>query len=152
VAAVATTAAKRIPNLSEVFGVVPAGGTVYVEIKGNGIESLVRDVVGTAKVRCAVHSFDHDAIRLMRELAPQIPRGILYDAKPADVEADMRATGARDVWPNWKLIDRPLVERVHAAGGRVIAWTVNDTETAKALVALGVDGLCGDDVRLFDGI
>lgn len=152
VANASTSAAKRIPALSDVFGVVPAGGTVYVEIKGNGIESLVRDVVGTAKARCAVHSFDHDAIRLMRELAPQIPRGILYDQKPTDVDADMRSTAARDVWPNWKLIDRALVERVHAAGGRVIAWTVNDPAAAKVLAALGVDGLCTDDVRLLDGL
>jgi glycerophosphoryl diester phosphodiesterase len=146
------TAATRIPTLPDVFAVIPAAGTVYVEIKGHGIESLVRDVVGAAKVRCAVHSFDHDAIRLMRQLAPQVPRGILYDHRPADVERDMKSTGARDVWPNWKLIDRTLVERVHAAGGRVLAWTVNDVEAAKALVALGVDGLCTDDVRLLDGL
>jgi glycerophosphoryl diester phosphodiesterase len=88
----------------------------------------------------------------MRQIAPQIPRGILYDHTPADVEADMKSTGARDVWPNWKLIDRALVDRVHAAGGRVLAWTVNDLEAAKALVALGVDGLCTDDVRLLDAL
>jgi glycerophosphoryl diester phosphodiesterase len=146
------SAATRIPTLSDVFGIVPAGGAVYVEIKGNGIESLVRDVVGAAKVRCAVHSFDHDAIRTMRELAPQVPRGILYDHTPVNVEADMKSTGARDVWPNWKLIDRRLVERVHVAGGRIIAWTVNDTAAAKVLVDLGVDGLCTDDVRLLDGV
>ena len=147
-----TSTATRIPTLSDVFGIVPAAGTVYVEIKGRGIESLVRDVVAGVKVRCAVHSFDHDAIRLMRQIAPQIPRGILYDHTPADVEADMKSTGARDVWPNWKLIDRALVDRVHAAGGRVLAWTVNDLEAAKALVALGVDGLCTDDVRLLDAL
>jgi glycerophosphoryl diester phosphodiesterase len=41
-----------------------------------------------------------------------------------------------------------LVERVHEVGGRVIAWTVNDPEAARSLAALGVDGLCSDDVRL----
>jgi glycerophosphoryl diester phosphodiesterase len=30
----------------------------------------------------------------------------------------------------------------------VIAWTVNAVLAAQQLVALGVDGLCGDDVRL----
>jgi glycerophosphoryl diester phosphodiesterase len=53
-----------------------------------------------------------------------------------------------DVWPQWELIDQTLVERVHEAEGRVIAWTVNNTADAKRLIALGVDGLCGDDVRL----
>ena len=33
---------------------------------------------------------------------------------------------------------------VHAAGGRVIAWTVNDPAAAVALARLGVDALCTD--------
>jgi glycerophosphoryl diester phosphodiesterase len=45
-----------------------------------------------------------------------------------------------------------LVDRVHAAGGRVIAWTVNDRDAASDLIALGVDGICTDDVRLLDGL
>jgi len=37
---------------------------------------------------------------------------------------------------------------VHAAGARVIAWTVNDRRDVERLSALGVDGLCTDDVSL----
>ena len=37
-----------------------------------------------------------------------------------------------------------LVEAVHAVGGRVIVWTVNDVDAARALAAVGVDGLCTD--------
>lgn len=141
-----------IPTLAEVLDATPADATVYVEIKGAGIEQLVADVIGKSRARCAVHSFDHEAIVRMREIAPDIPRGILYDVIDADVAAEMQRTGARDVWPNWKLIDPALVTAVHAAGGRVIAWTVNETAVGERLVTLGVDGLCGDDVRLFDEI
>ena len=88
----------------------------------------------------------------MAAIAPEIPRGILFDERPADVVASMRATQARDVWPNWRLIDLRLVGQVHGAGGRVIAWTVNSREAARDLAALGVDGLCTDDVRLLDGL
>jgi glycerophosphoryl diester phosphodiesterase len=56
------------------------------------------------------------------------------------------------VWPEWRLIDRTLVDQVHAANGRVIAWTVNDRAAAQELIAIGVDGLCTDDVRLLDGL
>jgi glycerophosphoryl diester phosphodiesterase len=52
------------------------------------------------------------------------------------------------VWPNWKLIDRGTVALVHARGGRVIAWTVNSSGPASDLAAIGVDGICTDDVRL----
>jgi glycerophosphoryl diester phosphodiesterase len=40
----------------------------------------------------------------------------------------------------------------HEAGARVIAWTVNSTSEAQTLVALGVDGVCTDDVRLLDDL
>jgi glycerophosphoryl diester phosphodiesterase len=60
----------------------------------------------------------------------------------------MAETGALDVWPHWPLVSAELVGAVHDAGGRVIPWTVNDQATAQALAALGVDALCGDDVRI----
>ncbi|MGH7620162.1 MAG: glycerophosphodiester phosphodiesterase, partial [Gemmatimonadaceae bacterium] len=126
------------------------GGTVYVEIKGEDIEPFVAQVVQNTRVRCAVHSFDHAAIERFRRLAPNVPRGILLERVDDDVVGAMSRTGARDVWPEWTLIDRALVERVHVAGGRVIAWTVNDVSSAAALAKLGVDGICTDDVRLLD--
>jgi glycerophosphoryl diester phosphodiesterase len=43
-----------------------------------------------------------------------------------------------------------MVETVHQAGGRIIAWTVNSRRAARALIQLGVDGLCTDDLRLMD--
>lgn len=138
---------KAIPRLSDVLEAVPEAVTLYVELKGAGVERHVAEVIRGAP-RCAVHSFDHEAIARMRELAPDVPRGILFDQRPAAVEAAMEYADARDVWPEWNLVDEQLVARVHAAGGRVIAWTVNDRETAARLAALGVDGLCTDDVRL----
>jgi glycerophosphoryl diester phosphodiesterase len=142
----------RIPTLEQVFAIVPKGGRVYVEIKGSGIEAMVARVLSGAKRDCAVHSFDHGTIARMRDLAPDIPRGILYDERTVDVSRALRDTGARDVWPMWRLIDRATVERVHGENGRVIAWTVNGRRSARALIELGVDGLCTDDVRLLDNI
>jgi glycerophosphoryl diester phosphodiesterase len=138
-----------IPTLEDVLAFAPAKAIAYVEIKGANIEKEVAAVIRASVARCAVHSFDHSAVERMRDIDPSIPTGILFDRRPDHVVADMRSTGARDVWPQWKLIDRALVEIVHSAGGRVIAWTVNSRRSAEKLVALGVDGLCGDDVRRF---
>lgn len=139
-----------IPTLDDVLAIVPSTGTVYVEIKGSNIEQAVADVLTRSPVRCAVHSFDHATIGRIRKIAPAIPRGILFDRHAPDVIASMRATGARDVWPERRLIDAALVAVIHDAGGRVIAWTVNSRAEAAALAALGVDGVCTDDVRLLD--
>jgi glycerophosphoryl diester phosphodiesterase len=149
-----------VPRLSDVLDAAPPWSTVYVEIKGSAIESLVaRDIRargagragragGGGRAACAVHSFDHRAIATMRDIAPEIPRGILFERAGVDLSAAIAFTAARDVWPHWKLIDRTLVDSAHSLGARVIAWTVNDPAVATSLEALGVDGLCGDDVRL----
>jgi glycerophosphoryl diester phosphodiesterase len=141
-----------IPRLSEVLAEAPVDATVYVEIKGAGIEALVAATIRESRARCAVHSFDHDAIVSMREMAPEIPRGVLFEDRVPDLAALLQRTGARDVWPHWPLVDQTLVDLVHGRGGRVICWTVNDRSAAAKLAALGVDGLCGDDVRVFDDI
>lgn len=90
IARATTSATLRIPALSEVLGIVPPGATAYVEIKGAGIEAQVSNTLAQTTTRCAVHSFDHAAIQRMRELAPAIPRGILLDRYPDDVEGSMR--------------------------------------------------------------
>jgi glycerophosphoryl diester phosphodiesterase len=137
-----------VPALADVLESTPQDKTIYVEIKGRGIEPLVADVI-RADRRCAVHSFDHAAIAMMRSLLPDTPRGVLVERASEDIVAIMKATSARDVWPERKLVSQALVELVHDLGGRVIPWTVNSPETIAAFRKLGVDGACTDDVRLF---
>lgn len=141
-----------IPTLEESLAVIRGRADVFIEVKAAGIERGVTDVIraSPAPARCAVHSFDHDAVRRMRALAPELRGGILLDRPCADIAAAMRAADAVDVWPQWEHAGPELVDAVHAAGGRVIAWTVNRAERARALAALGVDGLCTDvlpDIR-----
>lgn len=141
-----------IPNLQQVLELVGTRATIYVELKGKDVESAALATIRQSRTRCAVHSFDHLAIARAARIAPEIRRGILFDAYPVDVARSMRDASALDVWPQWELIDASLVESVHDAGGRIIAWTVNSAAAARQLVDLGVDGLCGDDVRLLPGL
>jgi glycerophosphoryl diester phosphodiesterase len=145
--AVELTSGIGVPTLDDVLRAVGRRARVYVEIKGRGIEQLVVDSLARAETECAIHSFDHDAVVTVRSLAPSVARGILFDRYPARVRQAMDRAGARDVWPKWSLVDRPLVDAVHAAGGRVIVWTVNDRYEAARLVDIGVDGVCSDDLR-----
>ncbi len=139
-----------IPTLAEVLAAVRGRADVFVELKGSGVEAATIDVIRKSPnpERCAVHSFDHDAVRRAREMAPEIRGGILFDRAVDDVPAAMRAADALDAWPRWDLIDAALVAAVPGAGGRVIAWTVNRTERAVDLAALGVDALCTDHLAL----
>lgn len=133
-----------IPTLAELLATVPDEGAVYVEVKARGIEEAVVAVIQSSAKRCAVHSFDHRIARRVRELAPEIPVGILQTSYPIDTLRPLRDADARDLWQHSELIDLPLIERVHADGRRVIAWTVNDPDFARRLVAWGIDGICTD--------
>ena len=137
-----------VPTLREVLAAAPAGKRVYVELKGLHVVPFTAALLAHAPCECAVHSFDHDEVARMQLVAPNVPRGILFDSAPRDVVGDMHHTGARDVWPKWTLINRSLVDTVHNAGGRVIAWTVNTRDAIDRLTLMGVDGICTDDVRL----
>ena len=145
-------AETRIPSLAEVLSLVDGRATVYVEIKGAGIEAQVVETIARSPrrgARCAVHSFDHRAARRARELsgrAPggEVPTGILLVSRPVDPAAVMRAAGARDLWQHWELLDADLVSEVHAGGGRVVAWTVNEPAVARRFASMGVDGICTD--------
>jgi glycerophosphoryl diester phosphodiesterase len=77
-----------------------------------------------------------------------MPTGFLVDYLAGDADAVVLAHGIRDFWPHHKLITAHLVDDVHRAGARVIAWTVNDLGEARRLHELGVDALCSDDVRV----
>jgi glycerophosphoryl diester phosphodiesterase len=138
--------AALIPTLAEVLAAMRGRLDVYVELKARGIEGPVLDVIhaSPAPARCAVHGFDHEAIRRIRSVASWVRAGILFETAPKDIVADMRHADARDVWPREDVIDAALVNAVHGAGGRVLAWTVNDPRRAAALAALGVDALCTD--------
>jgi glycerophosphoryl diester phosphodiesterase len=137
-----------IPTLAQVLRTVRAPMRMYVEIKGHGIEAAVVDTIRASPEpdRCAVHGFDHRVVPRVRSIAPEIPGGVLSSSYLIDTVHALRAAGARDYWVWWEHADQALCDAVHEAGGRVIAWTVNDPAAAAALAQLGVDGVCTDDV------
>jgi len=137
-----------IPTLEELCELVAGRATLFVEVKGAGIEREVLDALADYRGDVAIHSFDHALIRRISLLEPTRRLGILFERAPAHLAQIMATTGARDVWPHWPLVSTTLVAVAHEAGGRVIPWTVNDQARAQALASLGVDALCGDDVRL----
>ena len=133
-----------IPTLQDVLALAARRATVYVEIKARGIEEAVVRCVERSGARSAVHAFDHRVARRVRSLSPSLPTGVLLVGRLVEPAAALAAAGARDLWQHWDEIDEALVGEVHAAGGRVVAWTVNDVAAGRRLAGLGVDALCTD--------
>lgn len=134
----------RIPLLSEVLSLVGDRAAVYVEAKAAGAEDEVVRCIMTSSTSCAVHGFDHRVSLRAATVSPTLPTGILLTSYLVDPASALRNARARDYWQQWEMIDRDLVAQIHEAGGRVIAWTVNDRDTARRLRMLGVDAICTD--------
>jgi glycerophosphoryl diester phosphodiesterase len=50
---------------------------------------------------------------------------------------------------HWRLVTPRLVRAVHAAGGELYVWTVDEEPRIRALEKLGVDAVITNDPRLF---
>jgi glycerophosphoryl diester phosphodiesterase len=138
-----------IPTLLELCEMVGGRAELFVEIKGANIEELVVAALAGYEGPVAIHSFDHAMIQRLHESRVPYPLGVLFEEGTSGAAAAMDDFGASDVWPHYPLVDAELIETVHARGGRVIPWTVNDPTVAFTLAGLGVDALCGDDVSIF---
>ncbi|HEY3286757.1 MAG TPA: glycerophosphodiester phosphodiesterase [Gemmatimonadaceae bacterium] len=137
-----------IPTLEEIAQLLRARATLYCELKGAGTAEPSLKVLRRYGGPCAVHAFDHRMVAAAAAYAPEIPRGVLEVSRHVDPAAAPASVGARDLWQLAEFVDEALVRAVHAAGGRVIAWTANAPEAIERLASWGVDGLCTDDVAL----
>jgi len=142
----------HLPNgetvqLSEILTLL-RGMDVWVEVKG--IEEYLDAVLlrtlhaGPEPERYAVHSFDHRIVRRLGERDGALRRGVLLDARLIDPLPVLAAAGATVLWQAQVMVDRSLVDEVHRAGRRIIAWTANNDADLSRLIACGVDGICTD--------
>lgn len=136
-----------VPTLAQVCRLVGMRAQLYVEAKASLSAAAIVECLTAHHVRAAVHSFDDRVIRTVRTLAPGLPVGLLLSSEVSDPAGLALGHGVRDLWPLATTIRATLVDEVHRVGARVIAWTVNDLAQARALAALGVDGICSDDIR-----
>ncbi|MEV7770002.1 glycerophosphodiester phosphodiesterase family protein [Kitasatospora sp. NPDC086791] len=142
-------AGTRLPTLAAQLEDLRArGGKLLLEIKGphtrDEVARIVREVRDHGMTdRVVVQSFEVDALRHARELAPELPLGLLRSTLDADPVATARELGLAAYNPSDDaLATRPGVVRdLHAAGVAVNVWTVDRPDRWKALAAAGVDGI-----------
>ncbi|MER8236769.1 glycerophosphodiester phosphodiesterase family protein [Streptomyces sp. NPDC094049] len=142
-------AGTRVPTLAaQLKDLRERGGKMLLEIKGPHSRAEVARIVQEVRDqdmtgRVLVQSFDPVSLRYTRELAPELPLGLLRDTLDADPVAVAGELGlaAYNV-SDGALRTRPeLVGQLHAAGVAVHVWTVDTPARWKALDALGVDGI-----------
>ncbi|MFE4519987.1 glycerophosphodiester phosphodiesterase family protein [Kitasatospora sp. NPDC056783] len=142
-------AGTRVPTLAaQLEDLRTRGGNLLLEIKGKHSRDEVARIVKEVRDhkmtgRVFVQSFEVDALRHTRELAPELPLGLLRGDLDADPVAISRELGLSAYNPSdGGLSARPnVVKDLHAAGVAVNVWTVDSATRWKALEAAGVDGV-----------
>jgi glycerophosphoryl diester phosphodiesterase len=148
---------ERIPSLDEVFETV--GKRVYMNVELTNYftpnDTLVPKVAELVKKhglqsRVLFSSFFTRNLQKARLLLPEVPRGLLT------LRGLMGFWGRIFGWrgdyvalhPYMTDVNADLVNRIHAAGKRVNAWTVTAETDFKRMIDLGVDGIITGDLAL----
>lgn len=152
----AAQAGEPLPTLDTIAQyVLSQGFTLNIEIKPTpGMERATGQAVGSACLRLwdstakppLFSSFRPEALMGAHSTAPDIPRALLLDTLWDGWFDTAQELGCVAVVTNHKLMQAALLARLHAAGLRALCYTVNERETAQALLDLGVDGLITDAV------
>jgi glycerophosphoryl diester phosphodiesterase len=150
-----------------------------VDLKWHGFEARVVETIRRHGLveRTLVSSCFAPSLREVRKLEPRLATAFAYPfdryraserrvvpealvraslagmkrALPARIQRMLLRAEADVATLHWLVISPRLVERCHAAGAAVWAWTVNDADAIESVAAAGVDGIISDDPRLFAG-
>ena len=137
-----------LPTLEDVLRQFAQRAFLDIELKvaGLGLQTLAELRKHPPPKGFVVSSFLPDALVAIHSLDPGIPLGFLCETQGQ--LRGWREIPAEWVIPQFKLADGRLVELVHAAGKRIMVWTVNRAERVRELAALGVDAIISDETEL----
>jgi glycerophosphoryl diester phosphodiesterase len=150
-------AAADVPALRDLLRLV-AGRDVLVDLDikwqpfrnastTEATASAILDVVRReqAEDQTWVRSFDHRMVRHLRGLEPRLTGVVLIEGTcPVDPVALVRAADAQVYAPDYLFLNEEQTRQCHAAGIRVLPWTVNDPADWQRLIAWDVDGITTD--------
>jgi len=107
---------------------------------------LIKDLHSAGMMnRATVRSFDHRSVRAVHSLEPGLATEVLVAGiAPLEPARLVTAVNARIYCPDFYFLDEEQVEQLHAAGIRVLPWTVNDPADWSRLLDWGVDGITTD--------
>ncbi len=91
--------------------------------------------------RVVVQCFNQGWLRTYKDLAPDVPVGLLYGDRPTEADIASAASWAQQVNPALGAIDLSTVEQVHAQDMEIHVWTVNGGMDMRRAINWQVDGI-----------
>jgi len=127
-----------------------ATGTRVAQAAAKAYADLVRprgDQAGNVEPQAPLFSsFAVEALAAARSAVPDLPRGLLVGAVPADWEDQLETLGCVGLHCSHKHLTQALARAVKDAGYWLFCYTVNEPERARELFDWGVDAFCTDRI------
>ncbi len=147
---IANTASKTLalPTLEDVLRQFAHRAFLDIELKVAALEpqTLAELRKHPPQKGYVVSSFLPEALTAIYGLEPAIPLGFLCESR--DQFRGWRETPTEWVIPQFALVDRQLVELVHAARKKIMVWTVNRAERMREFAEWGADAIITDETEL----
>lgn len=116
---------------------------------------IIMEIVKRKKLekRVIIQSFDMRSLQYLHQKYPKIRTSLAIDEKE-DFENNIKALGFKPTIysPYLVLVGKGLVDKCHAAGVKIIPWTVNSIKEIVYFKNLGVDGIITDYPNLMGQI
>ena len=170
--------APELPTFDEALELLAGIGSVgvHVDLKGSGFETAVAEAIRRHRLleRSVVSTFHAPSLVRLARVEPGLARGLTYPvdryglarqrllfpvavatasglrrALPHRIERMLVRVHASVAMLHFSVVSSAVVERAHALGAAVFAWTVDDERLLARMVAAGVDGVITNDPRIF---
>lgn len=111
-----------------------------------GIEAKVWELIKKYHLekKVIISSFNHYSILQMKELAPELPYGLLEESWIVNAGAYVAGVGVDAYHPYHGSLTAEAVAEIKSHGIAINTWTVNDEARVRELLALGVDIVIGN--------
>jgi glycerophosphoryl diester phosphodiesterase len=143
-------AAAAVPTFAEVLELVGSSLHLDIEVKQAGIEEHVLRVLSEfPDARWAISSFDWNVLDRFRDLDRDCELWLLTSFPGDDLIQRASRIGGTTAALDNRTINEQMIAKMHDAGLKVMAWTVNDADRAEQLRSWGLDMLCTDTPEQF---
>jgi glycerophosphoryl diester phosphodiesterase len=148
VAAVPYTQISGLSLLDDVLARYAGRAFLDIELKVPGLEESTLAALKAHQRRSdfVISSFFPRILQQLHSLDAHVSLGFLCDRDSS--LAHWRELPGDYVIPHLSVLTHDLVAEFHAAGRKVLAWTVNRAEDMSRLKAWNVDGMISDDPAL----
>jgi glycerophosphoryl diester phosphodiesterase len=133
----------KLPTLIESLDLIQAHSVTLIERKQGDAAALVKLLEEKQLIeKVVVQAFDWEFVAACRRLSPKLALGTLSGKAASDEQ--IRAAGATGadliVWQHEK-IGKPQIDLIHQLGKKAWAYTIDDNNHARRLIAAGIDGI-----------